>query len=52
MKCPCGNPARISGRGGICAVCRRAEKHAREQAWRIERAYQQARRLQRERRAA
>lgn len=45
--CPCGKPAAFSGRRRICAVCRRAQRYAREIEARIERTYLIARRQQR-----
>lgn len=48
MMCPCGRPVlRKWVKAPACALCRRARKYAREIDWRIERAYQQARRASR-----
>lgn len=52
MTCPCGKPARISGRGGgKCAVCVRAARRERAIETQIERQYQRALRVLRARRA-
>lgn len=50
--CPCGRPAKLSGRVSVCAVCLRRQRHLRAVETRIDRQFKLARLAQRQLRRA